>query len=275
MLLPKHIREHFARALGYTQRQDIPQALESLALALRDVISLQNGQQRKDFARQINTFLRRVISHPQVLSLLNAQDVPPQFTYKDGKERALIVVLREFAQMLRHMSPEASQHVRTQNMQRKERLQSLLDKGQQAIERGEMGMGRGFLERAAAEYADKGPILEHIGHILFEANIFHSAGTVYMKAVEVTPKNMENYTKAIDAFIIAEEYAKAERVFRLALRHFGGHPRTYARMAHMYYLWKNFDKAKEYALHALELDAEEMQAHNVLETLKFEERDGE
>ncbi len=265
MELPKDIREHLARAKAYLQDDAIARALESISIALRNISSLSHIPSEKALEKHINTALQDISAHPhmQILLPYYALEKSPLY-YERGKEGALIIVLQEFAKMFQ---VEASKQDREIKALEDKRLQDLLHKSQTAYAKGEWAIGTSFLQRAAMEFEAHSQALNYIGSQLAHAKQYLPAAKVFKMAVKSAPRDMENYTLAINNFILAEDYAGAEYIFKLALRQFGGHPRTHGRMATLYLLWKKFEEAHEFAKLAIKADPEEKYALQVLKIL--------
>ncbi len=263
MEIPKEIREHIARARAYLQDGAIVKALESVSIALRSMSSLSHVPSGKSVDNLINSTLQELAQHPHMQALL--QHYPSEkspLNYQRGKEGVLATVLQEFAKMLQtdHIKPN------DENLQN-QRLNELLNKAQEAYFNGELGTGTSYLKRAAAEFDSDAKALNQIATILAEAEQCLLAAKIFQMAVQNAPKDLENYTLAINNFIFAKDYAGAENIFKLALRQFGGHPRTHGRMSLLYALWGKQEEAKAFADMALEADATEQCALKTLQML--------
>ncbi len=267
MSMPKEIREHLARAKAHLDANDIVRTLECVSLAISSITSLQHIPSHSEIDRKINALLREITHHPIISSLLQHQSNQKvsAFSYQRGKEKVLAAVLQEFAKMLQTHNKD---DVAVDKALADKRLQELIGKARAAFTKGEWGIGTSFLQRAAAEFDYDERILGHIGTVLAKFKQYSAAGKVFRQGIKCNPKNLENYTQAINNFILSEEYANAEQIFSLALRQFGGHPRTYGRMATLYLLWEKHDKALEFANMSLELDPEEKYALEVLKALE-------
>ncbi len=267
MSVPKEIREDLARAKAHLKDDALIRALELVSIALRNITSLPHVPSDNEMDKLINSTLKSIAKHPRMQIILqhHASEKKSPLTYKRGKEKILATVLKEFIKMLQTPNHEADLLVKELE---DKRLEELLNKARKAFSKGEMGIAISFLQRAAAEFDTRPTVLNHIGNILARTKQYNAAGKVFKQSIKCAPRNMESYTQAINNFILAEKYSKAEHIFTLALRQFGAHPRTYGRMATLYLLWKKYAEAKEFTRMALKLDPEEQYALQVLEKLK-------
>ncbi len=267
MSVPKEIREDLARAKAYLQDDAIIRALELLSSTLRNINSLPHIPSGNEMDKQINSTLKAISKHPHMQIILQhyVGEKKYSLTYKRGKEKILATVLKEFIKMLQ--TPDKEADLLAKELEDK-RLAELLNKARKAFSKGEIGIAASFLQRAAAEFDTNSTVLNHIGNILARTKQYNAAAKVFQQNIKCAPRNMENYTQAINNFILAEKYSKAERIFTLALRQFGAHPRTYGRMAALYLEWEKYSEAKEFSRMALKLDPEEEYALQVLKKLK-------
>ncbi len=261
--LPKELREHIARAKGYVQKEDMVAALECLSLAVRTAGNVLQIPLQRIAEQHINALLKDIERMPCMQILLDPQatGTSKELIYTHGKEGGLATVLREFAKIIleqQNLSAE-QQKALIQN-----RLQSLLEKAEQAHAAGQWGTGNSFLQRAAKEFALQGHVIERVGQVLMDAQQYADAAQVFARALHNHPKERAFYTLAINAYLRGKDFAGAEKIFQAALQQFGEHPKTLARMASMYALWGKIIEAEECAKKALALDAEDALAKKVL-----------
>ncbi len=260
MIVPKDIRHHLARAKGYLQKKDLPMALESLSMALRQMSS-QHLHCVPTVEREVNALIASLAQEPALAFLLdphgNGNPRPIIYTY--GREGALATVLREFAKILREHN-----HDLQEKYQVRERLQELLRKGLNLMEEGQLGTGAAFLQRAASEYPQDVSHITSIGQALMHYKQYSIAAKMFLDSLPHHPKQKDFYSKAIEAYMHIENYAGAEYVFHRAMQQFGRHPRSIAKLAQLYLLWGKNKDAEALAIEALEMDSTESLAHEVL-----------
>ncbi len=262
MSIPKDIRYDLARAEGYLQKNDVPMALESVAMALRH-ISSQHISSVSIVEKHINAMLARIVAHPSLQALLGNDNAATVIEYQYAKEGALATVLREFAKILRDQSQKKEEY-----HEKRERLQDLLQKGLSLIEEGQVGTGASFLQRAAKEYGHEAHTIVSIGQALVHYEQYHTAAKVYHDSIAQHPKNKEFYSQAIKAYVHAEDFAGAIHVFHRALQQFGRHPRSVAKLAELYLLWDKEEEAELLAKEALEMDEHEGLAQEILHAVE-------
>ncbi len=260
MTMPKDIRHNLAKAKGYLQKHDVPLALESVSMTLRDV----NSHHLKSVSaveREVNAILQQLMELPLMRPLLDPHDkgTPYVLHYQYGKEGALTTVLREFAKILRDQQQKMQEKQLTHD-----RLQDLLQKGFDFIEEGKLGTGASFLQLAAKEYPQDAERVITIAQTLRHYGLHEAAGKTFLSCLKHHPKNKDFYSKGIEAFVAAENYAGAELIFRKAFQQFGRHPRSLAKLAELYVLWDKEDEAEAMAHEALALNADEEVAQQVL-----------
>ncbi len=260
MIVPKDIRHHLARAKGYVQKKDLPMALESLSMALRQMSS-QHLHCVPTVEREVNALITSLATEPALAFLLDPHSTgnPRPITYQYGREGALATVLREFAKILREQSQDIQE-----KYQVRERLQELLHKGLSLMEEGQLGTGAAFLQRAASEYQHDVAHITSIGQALMHYKQYNVAAKVFVDSLPHHPKQKEFYSKAIEAHMQVENYAGAEYVFHRAMQQFGRHPRSIAKLAQVYLLWEKYQDAEALAMEALEMDSTENLAQEVL-----------
>ncbi len=269
--LPKEFRDSIARTRGYLQRGQIPRTLESLSQTLRYIRILYATRiMRRTIEVHINSILRELTHHPSMCPLLDPQNTgtPHELRYRYGKEGLTATVLSEFAYMLRQQN-----HPKEFLLQQEQeaRLHNLMQKGLTAIRRKEFGRGKAFLLRAAVEFEHDAPLLSRIGKTLMAIKYYAHAGKIFEKAIALDNKNTKNYRYAIHCHMQAAAYEKAEKIFILVLRRFGSNPRTWGRMAQMYLLWEQPDKALDFASRALLIDEQQEHALTVMRALAHQD----
>ncbi len=265
---PKELRENIARANGYIRRNEVPRALKAMSAALRQFASvhLMRGP-RAELDIQISDFLNSLMHHQAMQPLLDPHGLgkPKPIPYQLGKEAALATVLDGLARII---TSEAENEIRRQTEERLERKKMLIETGTRLLGEGQLAKGRAFLKRVAEEFSDDEGIRVQLGKIFVAAGQLVEAAEMYEESIEHQPREVGAYTGAIAAWLELREYEKAEKVFQAVLRTFGGHPNTYGKMAKMYWDWRKRDKAEELAIRALQGNASQPEALEVMKALK-------
>ncbi len=265
MTTPKDIRHSLAKAKGYAQKQDFPAALESIVTTLRDMSrSSLHFQNLRVVEKEINATLQYIAELPPMRPFLDPHGSGTLYTfqYQFGKEGPLITVLREFAKIIREQ-----QQKNLELHARNNRLYELLYKGCENLILGQLGTGASFLQVAAKEYPENPERIFAIAKTLSLYRLYEASAKVFLSCLKHYPKNKDFYAKAIEAFILAKNYGGAELIFQKAFQEFGRHARGLAKLAEVYVLWDKEDEAIELAHEALQLDAREQVAQNILMAL--------
>lgn len=267
-LIPKDLRENIARAKGYLRRDEIPRALEAISLALRQSTGTSMPRPARMAAEaSLTELFNDLTRHPGMRPLLDPENsgVPRALSYQKGKEGLLAAVLDGLAKILLEA---AERQERTAAADLERRKNDLLEKGMACFETGETTRGRAFLRRAAAEFGHEPGVHLGVGQRFASLEQHVDAAEMFEKALEQHPKEADAYAGAVDSWMQALEYEKAEAVFKKILRRFGGHARTYGRMAQLYLAWQKRAKAEDMAVRALQLDAGQPEAREVLARLE-------
>lgn len=265
---PKDLRENMARANGYLRRNEIERALAAMSAALRRYGELRlTRAARAGLDAQINEFLRSLARHPAMRALLDprhsgaAQSIP----YRPGQAGTLCTVLEGLARILRQ---DAQSSVRQEAETRLERKKNLIETGLRFLREGQTAVGRAFLRRVAEEFSEEEGIRVQLGQIFAAAGQHAEAARMYEQAMQNRPREAAAYTGAVDSWLEAREFAKAENVYKAVLRVFGGHPATYGKMARMYLDWGKTHSAEDLARRALQEDPAQPDALAVMAALR-------
>ena len=265
---PKDIRENVARAIGYLQRDEIRRALLTMCEALRAISDTRLSLPVRDnLYRRIREFLTALEKNVALRPLLDPGNTGKPRTLKlhAGKEAILATVLSGMARILRM---EEEQPLRRETEEQMERKRHLLSEGLAALRDGQSARCLAFLRRIVEEFSDEDGIRLQVGHILQAAGMHAEAAQMYEEAMSKHPRAAAAYTGAVSAWMELGEYARAERVYKTALRIFGGHPSTFGKMAALYLAWGKTEDAAEAARHALQEDPAQSDALKVLTALE-------
>ncbi len=247
MAIPKDIRMKLAMAKGYVQKNDMPLALEHIAMALRE-IRHQNAVSVRSVERDVNALLQELSPHLGRLLDPTGSGQMHTLQYHYGKEGPLVTVLREFACIIREQIQEQQE-----SMQHQERLHALLHKGRDLLQEEHYERGCAFLERAANEFYQDSTIILYIASLLNQYGQYASATKVLSESFEHHGKNKEHYLKAIEAAEAMQNFALAEHLYNVTVKQFGRDPQLLGCMAHMYAKWGQEGLARLYAQEVLEL----------------------
>lgn len=266
-MIPKEIREDFARAKGYLRRSEVVRAMETMGRNLR---SFTNNPALKNHSNAISAlmyeFLNDLTFHPKMKCLLDPSGTgsPHKLIYTKGKEIPLATVLEGLARILREA--EEAENANALNA-KNNRFQTLIDAGEAHFKEGDVNKGNAYFNRAAAEFGKKEGVCIDLARRLTALEQHNIAAEIYILSIEQFPKNNVAYTEGIEAYIKSKEYAKAEEIYLKILKQFGGHANTYGHMAKLYLTWGKKYDASDFVLRALQLDATQADALEVKEIL--------
>ena len=266
--LPKNIRENIARAKGYVSRNELSRALDTMSVALREMGSATLSRAaRFEAEAHCTEILQDVRYHPVMRPLLDPQNTGElrAIPYQRGKEGTLAAVLEGLAKILTEAAARQEGEARQAEDQRRDGLIAI---GVEALQGGDVGRGCSFLRRAVAEFGHQPGLCMQVGRHMLDAQRYADAAQIFEVGLDKFPKESEAYSAAVNAYMLALEYAKAEAVFKKILRQFGGHASTYGRMAEMYLGWHKRMKAEEFAVRALQMDKEQAEALAVLQKIE-------
>lgn len=262
-VLPKEIRENIARAKGYLRRNEVMRAMEAMASNLRLYTGTPSLKQHSfNISILVQDFIQDLRFHPRMKCLLDPRNTgtPSKLAYKSNKEIALAVVLEGLAKLLQQVIDAENDQSKDIS---KNRLQSLIATGEAYFQEGDITRGRAYFGRAASEFGKNEGVYIDLARRLVKLEQYRNAAALYELAIEKNPKNSTLYVEGIDSYLKVVEYEKAEGIFLKILKQFGGHAKTYGRMAKLYLDWNKKAKADDYANRALQLDKEQVEALEV------------
>lgn len=264
---PKELRENIARAKGYLRRDELPRSLMAMATAMRQYSEVKLMRSaRAEIDIQLGEFLNTLIHHQGMQHLLdpNGTGKPRKIPYQQGKELMLATVLEGLARILKQEVEDKSKQEKEARLQRKK---NLLHNGVMLLQEGQFGKGRAYLKRAAEEFSEDPDILIQVGQLLQTAKQYADAGEIFEESIAKHPRDVRAYVGAVNCYTAINEFEKCEAVYKAILRTFGGHPNTFGRMALMYLKWGKRIKAEEMATRALQGNAKQPEALQVMEAI--------
>lgn len=264
---PKELRENVARANGYLRRNEVERAMLAMSTALRQYAGVKLMRAaRAEMDIQISDFLNSLIRHQQLQPLLDPGQTgkPRKLPYQLGKEIALATVLEGLAKILHD---EAESSIRRDVEARLERKKTLIETGLKFLQEGQTAKGRAFLKRVAAEFRDEKGIHIQVGQLFAAAGQHTEAAEMFEESIEKQPRETAAYVGAVTSWMTLREYEKAENIYKLILRTFGGHPSTYGKMAQMYLAWHKRELAEDYAQRALQGNPQQADALQVMQAI--------
>jgi tetratricopeptide (TPR) repeat protein len=248
-------KRNLARANGYLRRKEYRKAVQAavVAFTLKPQCVQLVGKCKHELEFLCIEFCDNFNSHPGVIAFMHGIKIRarPFLAYSPGCEdmvRAKLDIIGE------RMAAKEREREQRRLAALAEKKAAWLDKGQQALDRGNLARGKAWLRRVADEFGHEPGVLADIGSRLLDKNLLPEAADILAQARAAAPRDHTAYTLGIRACQELGEMGKAEDIYLAAIRQFGGHPLTYLNLARHYLAWRKRDKAYEFARKALDAD---------------------
>ncbi|MDK2957057.1 MAG: hypothetical protein PWQ57_2553 [Desulfovibrionales bacterium] len=264
--LVKIAQEHLARAKAYINKNrpadSLLEAIAGVKLSLdRRVV----GRQKIMLNTYLNDFLQALSKNSDVKQQFQQRKIfsMDHFVIRTGQEREALQVLRS----LHAWMGGAEQNKADLELKLKqETVKELYARGMRLLEEGDDLKARVCLRKVAIKKAADKEIPCKIAEAFLERKMLHEAADVCLKAMEANPANGKAYSLAVEAYLQAGDFPRAEEVYKQALKRFGAHPRTYLNMAKMYWEWRKWSECYEAAQQAASGEVEiRSEAEKILE----------
>lgn len=260
----KTVRENIARAKGALRREELARALAVTAEALELYGRIKVvGAARFELEVNLDELLGDICRHTAVLPMLPSgpDGKPFVLRYVRGKEDILSTALRRLAEALVRQKEEAQEEEVRKTEQRKVEL---FEKGQALLDAGDYPRARAILRRAADEFGKIPGVYLDIAQRYRKVSLPMEAAEIYELCMEHFPKESAGWTGAIDMYMEMQEFEKVEKLYVRVLQQFGQHPRTLCNIAAFYLQWRRKGKAAEFALRALQMEPDSLEAQELL-----------
>lgn len=264
--VPASVTQNISRAKAALRKGEALRAVEALGEALnlfnpKKVV----GQAKYETEILLMECVEELNRNKKVAAFL-AKVAPkgkePKVPYVPGQEGLLFSALQVVLKALREEEQD-SEEVQVEN--REERRQALWEKGSRMLESGDAPRGKAILRRLVEEFGDEPGVQAMVGGALCEADLAQEAVEFLEVAIEQDPADSKSYGYLVRAYTEGQEYKKAERIYKLALRRFGQHYKTLINFAKMYKLWNKRDEAYDIALMALKESPGNPEAQELLD----------
>lgn len=250
----KRVRENLARAKRSLSKGEVQKSLVHVQAALKEMITAQIfGRDKFEVEVHLQEFLKEFNGHPEVKKYFSAKGihVTPYVSFDRGKERDVLAFFEKTHKDMEAGEVEAEEAAANK---REHRREELLERGQELLDAGEFPKGKAIFRRMVEEFPDVEGIKTDVGQRLLKAELFFEAGEILEEAVLENPRDSHALAFAVKAYKAAREYPKMEKLYKIALKTFGAHPKTLLHMAEMYLEWKKFDEAYDFAKQAYDAD---------------------
>ncbi|MBU1001732.1 MAG: hypothetical protein KKE73_04345 [Proteobacteria bacterium] len=223
------------------------------------------GREKFEVEVHIHEYLKDFNRHPDVKRFFANKNihVTPYVKFTRGEERPLLQAVEQILAEMNAGQKQAEQAVEVKKERRKEEL---LEKGQFFLDKKDLIKGKSILRNVAEEFGREEGVCTDIGHRLLRAGLDLEAGEILELALEQNSRDSHAMALAVQAYKNAREYPKMEKMYKLALRNFGAHPKTLLHMAEMYLDWRKYDEAYDFAKQALGGDSSLTEAQAIIDT---------
>ncbi len=251
-----------ARSLLSQVRTLLKQQKHMLAVqALHDglLIVLRNPlmkQEKEEFARLLEEAAYQLDSNAGFHQL-----VPLKITYVQGREKELLLVLRQCLDELRNSAVgDAKQQLEDLEKQRAEGL----EKGRELVQNQEYDHAKEFFQALVKEFPSDAELKAEIGDIYLKAQLYEDAYTYLSQALEDSPTSLHLYNRIGIALRKMGLFETAEKYYFKALEIHNNDANLYFNIGRLYVDWERWDKVAEMATKALELAPSFDQAQKML-----------
>ncbi|UZP66814.1 hypothetical protein N1030_14535 [Desulfovibrio mangrovi] len=173
----KMAKEHLARAKAYFQRHDVMRALEAVVNALQ---IMQRGITGPD-KTAADSALREMVAQLNRTEEISSR-FPKGIPYKPGVEKQLHAV---FNQLLQSIRMEQERESYTQTLERKQKLDRLLNYGRKLLEAGKVQDAEGAFQEAVECYVDEHAMFRMMGEACLAVKQPRMAAKYLKQAVKV------------------------------------------------------------------------------------------
>lgn len=264
---PKIITENIARAKSLIRRDQPLRAIDCLLTALEEFHPEQIiGKARYEIEVTLSECLTELNRHPVVHNFLVyvTKSEKAAVCYSPGQEKKIALTLGILRKGLHRLEETKKNDTLRQQQERKTEL---LEKGKQALARGDVTRGKASLRKLAEEFGHEAGIFYTVGEILAQAALPCEAAEFLEQAIEAFPKDSRAYSKLAACYTSIGEHAHNEQLYLKALRQFGPHPITLLNLARVYIAWNKKDKAFEVLQKAARLAPENKDILTLLDAL--------
>lgn len=251
---PKSIRENLARAKNYLRRNELIRSIEAGCAALDEFYSATIiGQGRYEVEVLIHEYINDLNRHPEITDFFTKRKIftNPFFTFARGMERDLANRLETVLHSLKTLEQQEKQEQAERKVMKKE---DLIKRGTALLQQGEAPQGKGLLRRVVEGWGNEEGIICAIAQLFLQHELWVESADLFLQALEKFPNDPKAYKGAIQAYRHLREFEKVEKLYLLALRQFGVHPRTMLNIAQFYTEWRKYDDAYDFVKRALEGD---------------------
>lgn len=262
----KRVREDVARAKRALAKGDVVKSIEHFVSAVQEMKSGQMfGREKFEVEVHVQEYLKDFNRHSDVKKHFAAKNihVTPYVKFTRGEEQKL---LADVQAVLDEMNAGQEQAEKAAEVKKERRREEMLEKGQYFLDKKEFPRGKSILRGVVEEFGHEEGVRTDVGHRLLKAGLYFEAGEILEEAIEQNGRDSHALAFAVQAYKKAREYPKMEKMYKIALKTFGAHPKTLLHMAEMYMDWRKYDEAYDFAKQALGGDDSLTEAQTIIDT---------
>ncbi|BBD06940.1 tetratricopeptide repeat family protein [Desulfovibrio ferrophilus] len=245
---------------------EVVSSVEHFSNAVREMMGSQIfGREKFEVEVHAQEYLKDFNRHPDIKKFFADKNihVTPYVKFTRGEERALLEAIEKILGEMNEGKQQADQAAEVKKERRKEEL---LEKGQYYLDKKEFPKGKSILRGVAEEFGHEDGVRTDIGRRLLKAGLYFEAGEVLEEAIGQNSRDSHALAFAVQAYKNAREYPKMEKMYKIALKSFGSHPKTLLHMAEMYLDWRKYDEAYDFAKQAFDGDTSLTEAQEIIDT---------
>jgi tetratricopeptide (TPR) repeat protein len=176
-----------------------------------------------------------------------AKIFPMTIDYAPGKESDLVELMNQLIEALQESATEEARQ------KHKQYQLEQLAKGSKELQAGLLEEGKSTLDRLADNYSNEGVLVTEIGEAFMDAGLLDDALRHLVLAVKLLPNSAQALNRLGIALRRLKRYDEAEQHFDRAVLIETADPNLFFNFGRLYFDWKKWDKAVEYAQKALAL----------------------
>ena len=260
LTVPPSVSQNIAKAKKLLDRNETVRALESLISGVSIFEAAQvMSRVRAGVEFAIQECVDACNNHKDIGGLIRtiAQSDKAAIVYRPGEEAKLVAVLNIIRKALIEAEALEQQAAAEKARQQKE---AQFAAARQALLNGEMPKGRALLRRIGEEFSAEPGVLALIGNILIEAGFMPDAVPYLEQAIVDFPREKDAYGALASCYMTLREYEKGERLYRVAIKEFGAHPKTLTNLGKLYLQWGKREKAFEVLQQVVRRDPDNKEA---------------
>lgn len=262
----QRVRRNLARASNALSKGDYSKAIQTAKTAFSLVPACRGiyGQQKIELKFMLEEFCDKFSSSPGILLILEKMRMraKPYIKFTNNNHQLIVNRLEILGTRMEDLESEKE---RKSEAKRQRRKREFLRQADEYLKAGEMPRGKSYLRRVAEEFGDEAGVITLVGQKMFEAELYLEAAEILEESRRKFPQDDTAYQFCVQSYIALQEFAKAESVYKDALRQFGNHPVTLLNLSKLYLTWRKRDEAYEFARRALEADPSLTEAREIME----------